>query len=67
MAKELSPTAVKELEATFIESGWFRFRPTNYVDRRLTFDPDSETILIYAAPRLDEYYFRFEENQLALY
>lgn len=63
MAKELSPTAV----TTFIESGWFRFRPTNFLDRHVTFDPDSETILIYAAPRLEEYYFRFEENQLALY
>jgi hypothetical protein len=46
-AKTLSNIAWIELEATFIESGWFKFRTTVLLDQHLTFDAASSTIMIF--------------------
>jgi hypothetical protein len=43
----LSTIEMKELEAGFIESGWFKFKTTLSIEQHLKFDGATETILIY--------------------
>ena len=45
--------SIKELEASFITSGWFKFATTVWIDEHLTFDRNTETILVYWDNKID--------------
>jgi hypothetical protein len=64
----LSTIEMKELEAGFIESGWFKFKTTTFINEHLQFDGAPETILIYFDPGLlDDRWVRVFFNRMSRY
>jgi hypothetical protein len=64
----LSTIEMKELEAGFIESGWFQFETTVSIHEHLKFDGATGTILIYKDPWVVYGHFeRLSVNHMSRY